>query len=296
MSRLNYRHMYYFWRVASEGNLSEVARSIPVSQSALSSQIRQFEESVGAQLFDRRGRRLVVTDAGRRLMRYANDIFTKGEELESLIRHGIESDEQTLRIGMLTTLSRNFMDGFIAPLFNRTNVRLSITTDSLEGLLDGLSRHQLDVALTNADVQGTDEQIWQSQLLSVQSVSIVGPPGAIKKSKSPKAYRSARWVVPTRDNEIRRAFEGLCTRWQFTPDIQAESNDMAMLRLLARNSGALAVLPTVVVRDEIAQGVLKEYQTLPNVHGDFYAITIRRTFAPPVLDEVLALYTSEQAE
>jgi LysR family transcriptional activator of nhaA len=75
--------------------------------------------------------------------------------------------------------------------------------------------------------------------------------------------------------------------------IQAESNDMAMLRLLARNSGAVAVLPTVVVRDEIAQGVLAEYTSLPSIHGDFYAITVRRTYTPPALQELLSEFSEE---
>ncbi|MCB1671487.1 MAG: LysR family transcriptional regulator [Gammaproteobacteria bacterium] len=290
MSRLNYHHLYYFWRVASEGNLTRVARSIPVSQSALSSQIQQLEDSFGAPLFDRQGRRLSLTDAGRRVLTYANDIFTKGEELESLFRRGVEPETQLLRIGMLTTLSRNFIDALITPLRARPGIQLSLHADSQDGLLDGLAKHRLDVALTDSDVRGSDTQIWQSQLLARHPVSIIGPPDLPLGKKFPDGYQRMRWVVPTRDHEIRRAFEGVCARSQLIPDIKAEANDMAMLRLLARNSGALAVLPAVVVRDEIEQGTLREYMTLPNVHGDFYAITIRRTFAPSVIQDLLNTY------
>ncbi len=290
MPRLNYHHLYYFWRVASEGNLTKVANSLHVSQSALSSQIRHLEESTGTRLFDRDGRRLTLTDAGRRVLTYANDIFTKGEELESLLKRGVEPGAQLLRIGLLTTLSRNFIDGLISPLLQKPQLRVTLHSDSLDGLLEGLSRHQLDVALTNADVRGGDAQIWQSQLLARQPVSIVGPPKLRPTGNFPHGYETLRWAVPTRDHEIRRAFEGFCARWQLNPDIKAETNDMAMLRLLARNSGALAVLPTVVIRDEMEQGVLEEYLTLPNVFGDFYAITVRRTFVPPALEEMLGRF------
>lgn len=293
MARLNYHHLYYFWRVASEGNLTKVAQSIPVSQSALSAQIKQLEDVMGTQLFDRRGRSLELTDVGRRVLVYANDIFARGEELESLLKQGFSADTQILRIGILTTLSRNFIDGLISPLLAHPHLQLSIQADSLPGLLDGLAKHQLDIALTNADVRGGDEQIWQSQLLARQSVSIVGPVESYSEAPFPEHYQAREWVVPTRDHEIRRSFEGLCARWQFTPRIKAEANDMAMLRLLARNSGALAVLPTVVVRDEIRQGLLKEYMTLPTIHGDFYAITIRRSYESPILRELLSQFTPD---
>jgi LysR family transcriptional activator of nhaA len=293
MARLNYHHLRYFWQVASEGNLGKTAKNLHISQSALSSQIRQLEDTMGVQLFDREGRRLTLTDAGRRVLTYANDIFSKGNELESLLNLGIGTESQLLRIGMLTSLSRNFMDRLIAPLLTRPDVGFSLHADSLEGLLDRLAKHQLDVALTNADVRGGDEQIWQSQLLARQPVSIVGPPTDAPLSEFPEGYESARWVLPTRDHEIRRAFEGLCTRWQITPDIQAEANDMAMLRLLARDSGALAVLPAVVVRDEIRQRLLVEYMTLPGISANFYAITVRRTYQPPVLEELLSTFASE---
>jgi len=293
MARLNYRHLHYFWKVATEGNLTRVANELHVSQSALSSQIRQLEDATGTRLFDRTGRSLELTDAGRRVLSYANDIFSRGEELEAWIRDGAEPDARILRIGMLSTLSRNFIDRLVTPLLGGDRIRFTLEAGSLEELLERLSRHQLDVALTNGDVRGSDEQLWQSRLLARQPVSIVGPPARRPQTSFPAGYHQARWVVPTRDNEVRRAFEAFCATCQYAPQIQVEANDMAMLRLLARDSGALAVLPPVVVRDEISQGVLVEYMTLPNIFESFYAITIRRTHTPSALRELLADFRME---
>jgi LysR family transcriptional activator of nhaA len=287
VARLNYHHLYYFWRVASEGKLTKVAEDLHVSQSSLSSQIKQLEESTGSQLFDRQGRRLELTDVGRRVLAYANDIFTKGEELEALLRRGLEPEEQILRIGMLTTLSRNFIDRLIVPWLEDPMVRFSLQSDSLENLLDGLVRHQLDVALTNDDVRGGDAQIWQSQLLARQPVSIVGPPGLKPATLFPEGYDVRRWVLPSRDHAIRRAFEAFSAQAQFAADVEAEANDMAMLRLLARDSGAFAVLPPVVVQDEIRAGLLVEYMPLPKVYESFYAITVKRRFESPALAALL---------
>ena len=295
MARLNYGHLYYFWRVASEGNLTKVAKSIPVSQSALSAQIKQLEEWSGTRLFERQGRRLTLTAAGRRVMAYANDIVTKGEELESLLQSGAEPETQVLQIGMLTTLSRNFIDGLLAPMQSEEKVSFSLHADSLEGLLDGLARHQLDVALTDFDVRGSDNQLWQSQLLARYPIAIIGPASRSPEGAFPRGYELMQWVVPTKDHEIRRAFEGFCSRVGFTPNIKAEANDMAMLRLLARNSGALAVLPPVVVRDEINQGILKVWEELPNIFGDFYAITVRRVYESPALKALLQAASKNSA-
>ena len=286
--RLNYHHLYYFWRVASEGHLTRVANRLHVSQSALSAQIRQLEDTVGLRLFERRGRKLLLTEPGQRILSYANDIFTRGEELESLLREGLTPELQSLKIGMLSTLSRNFMDGFLAPLLGNRRIRFSVHAMSLEGLLDALARHQLDVALTNSSVQGSEQQVWQSQLLARQPVSIVGPPEVTPGDPFPDGYRTLRWVLPPPNSEMRSAFDAFCTLWQFEPDIQAEADDMAMLRLLARDSGAVAVLPPVVVRDEIEQGSLTEYMSLPNVFESFYAITIKRRYMPRALSDLLS--------
>ena len=287
MARLNYHHLYYFWRVANEGNLTQVARSIPVSQSALSAQIKQLEDYFGIPLFRRDGRKLEVSDAGLRVLAYANDIFARGEELEHFRQAGLTSTVETLRIGVLTTLSRNFIDGLIAPMLANPKVKISIQADTLTGLLNGLSKHQLDVALTNSDVKGSDEQIWHSQLIDSRPVSIIGPAENRITTQFPQGYTEREWVLPNRDHEVRRAFEGFCAQWGFEPKIKAESNDMAMLRLLTVKSGALAVLPKVVVRDELSSGKLVEYLELPNVHGDFYAITIRRKNMPQALQDLL---------
>ncbi|XKE46956.1 LysR family transcriptional regulator [Halomonas organivorans] len=292
MSRLNYHHLYYFWRVAREGKLTRVAESLHLSQSALSAQIRKLEERMGKPLFERRNRTLVLTEAGRQVFNYAEVIFTKGEELESLISRGIEPEYQRLRIGMLSTMSRNFIEGFIAPLLDRDEhkVHFSLHARGMANLLDGLARHELDVVLTNTQLPPSDspQAAWQSQLLARQPLSILGPPGSAPGTAFPEGYAGLRWVLPGEHHEIRRAFDGYCSLHQYEPEILAEADDMAMLRLLARDSGALSVLPEVVVKDELQQGRLTRFAQLPNVYENFYAITLPREFMPTVVSELLA--------
>jgi len=296
MARLNYHHLHYFWCVARDGNLTRSAQRLHVSQSALSMQIRQLEEMIGEQLFSRTGRSLVLTETGQIVLRYANSIFRHGEELENFIREGLPSQRQRLRIGVVSTLSRNFVDSFLAPLLSQDNIIMELQSSRLEDLLQRLSTHTLDIVLSNINVLSSVDDLWLSQLLARQPVSVIGPPGAHAGGVFPHDFSHFRWLLPSSKSEVRSAFDALCSQWQFEPDILAEVDDMAMLRLLARDSDALAVLPKVVVRDEIARGELREYTTLANVYEQFYAITMNKQYQPSALISLLEQQQSMSLE
>lgn len=290
MSRLNYHHLYYFWRIAVAGNLTQVAKELHISQSALSLQIKQLEHNMDVALFERSGRRLILTDMGRRVLAYADDIFNKGEELESFLNKGILAETQHLSIGVLPTLSRNFVEHFVSPLLAKPEVSFSLTARGMSDLLNGLTNHELDLVLTNRPVSAeTKDAPWIVQQVSRQPLAIVGPKESKIHTPFPQGYESAHWILPGKNTEIRTAFNLLCATWQYQPVVKAEADDMAMLRLLARDSGALAVLPPVVVKDEIRQGLLEEYQRLPDAYEHFYAITTQRKFVPKVLMELLQM-------
>lgn len=287
MPRLNYHHLYYFWQVARDGNLTRVATRLHVSQSALSTQIRQLEERLGHALFERQGRSLQLTRQGQRVLNYANDIFQRGEELERLVFEAEEPSSQTLRIGVLSTLSRNFVDGFIEPMLERQGVRFSLHARGLTNLINGLSEQYLDLILTNTEVGGGDEgSLWHCQLLARQPVSVIGP-AEFRGRDLPKGYQDCEWVLPGSRTAIRGAFDAWCALVRFSPKIKAEADDMAMLRLLARDSGALAVLPPVVVQDELQQGRLAELHVLPNLYEHFYAVTVKGARQPALLTELV---------
>lgn len=287
MSRLNYHHLFYFWQVAKQGNLTKTANSLHISQSALSTQIRQLEDSMGVALFIREGRQLKLTESGYQALGYAEEIFKRGEELESLLLKGIQPNLLSIRIGVLTTMSRNFIENFIDPLIGKPNTRFMLHARGQMNLLNALANHEFDLALTNVQVLGTNKELWQCQLLARQPVSIVGPAELNLQQAFPIGYHQHEWVVPVTDSPIRSAFDSFCAQHQFKPTIVAESDDMAMLRLLARDTGALAVIPDVVVKDELKQGTLINYLTLPNVYENFYAVTVKRYIQNALVSELI---------
>jgi LysR family transcriptional activator of nhaA len=296
MSRLNYHHLYYFWHVVKQGNLTQAANNLHVSQSALSLQIKQLEHALNVTLFTRTGRSLVLTDVGRQTFSYAEEIFKKGEELESLLTLGIQPEQAVIRIGMLSTMSRNFIESFIAPILHKPNIKYIVYARGQTNLLNALADHQLDLALTNIEVRGTNKQIWQCQLLARQPIAIIGPPGLGLEGEISAQYQHQRWVLPVNESPIRSAFDGFCAQYQLKPHIVAEADDMAMLRLLARDTGALAVMPRVVVKDELERGELWEYLVLPNIFENFYAVSVKRHITNPQITELLNIKLAERQD
>ena len=294
MSRLNYHHLHYFWAVAKEGTLTPAALQLHVSQSALSTQIKQLEDQLGQALFTREGRVLQMTEAGRVALTYAQTIFETGNELTALLRDGKRLAKQVLRIGGVATLSRNFQENFVKPLLKRDDVELVLQSGGIDELLTRLSVHNLDVVLSNRKVHADSQHPWRCRRIARQAVSLVGKPLSKKKAfKFPEGLSAQPLLLPGRDSDIRAGFDVLCEQLGLRYQVLAEVDDMAMLRLLARDSGNVALLPTVVVQDELKSGKLQEYCVVPQLYENFYAITVQRHFEPPLLKSLLRRSESE---
>jgi LysR family transcriptional activator of nhaA len=287
VTRLNYHHLQYFRAVAHEGNLTRAAQHLRVAQSALSTQIRQLEAQLGQALFARQGRALVLTEAGRIALAYADTIVGAGNELVATLREGRRRERQVLRVGAVATLSRNFQRGFLAPLVGQPDVELVLQSGSLGELLARLGAHTLDLVLSNRRVQEDTGAAWRCRRIARQQVSLVGPPRRGAPFRFPEDLAVVPLALPSRDSEIRGGFDVLCEQYGLRVSVAAEVDDMAMLRLIARDSQAAALVPAVVVLDELRAGVLEEYALVPGLYEEFYAVTVRRQYQHPLVPPLL---------
>lgn len=286
MARLNYHHLHYFWAVAKEGHLTRAAQRLHVSQSALSAQIKQLEAQLGQSLFERAGRQLKLTEAGQVALGYAESIFGAGQEMLALLKEGRRAERQVLRVGAVATLSRNFQENFLRPLLARDDVALVLQSASLGELLPRLRVHSLDLVLANRAVSATADEPWRCRRIARQPVSLVGPKRR-RAFRMPDDLATEPLLLPGREHDMRAGFDMWCEQLGIRPRVRAEVDDMAMLRLLARDAGAVALLPTVVVQDELRSGRLTEHAVVPDLHEHFYAITVQRHFEPPLLKQLL---------
>jgi LysR family transcriptional activator of nhaA len=288
MAHLNYNHLRYFWAVARDGNLSRTAERLNISQSALSVQIRKLEDRLGQALFERRGRQLHLTEAGRITLDYAASIFAAGEDLVDTLR-ATGAARKPVRIGALATLSRNFQLAFLKPVLGRNDIEIILRSGSPAELLSGLRSLSLDVALTNA-VPSTDALTpFVAHKLYEQQVSLIGSPGLVDASaRLDDVLCRIPVILPTLESGVRAAVTALVDRLGIRLQIAAEVDDVAMMRLLVREGSALAVLPPIAVLDELAMGSLVEVDTLPGIFETFYAVTIDRKFPNPHVAELIA--------
>lgn len=289
LDQLNFHHLFYFWRVAKLGHLTRAAEELNTSQSAVSTQIRQLEERIGENLFVREGRRLILTDTGQLVQEYADNIFGLGQEMLGRLQ-GRSAGITRLRVGSVATLSRNYQENWMRPLLADTSIVLTLESGLLEGLLARLVQHQLDVVLANETVPADPDRPLHCRFLGSQSISLVGPASRWQSQtlRIPEDLDGVDIALPGPRHALRSQFDALCATAGVSPRLRAEVDDMAMLRLIARDSGWLTVLPEVVVQDELRTGILVAVGRSTVLQERFYAITTPRRHRIEVLEQLLA--------
>jgi LysR family transcriptional activator of nhaA len=293
MAILNLHHLRLFRAVAREGTLTGAARALNLSQSAVSTQIKALEAALGHDLFERRGRNLEITEAGRIALDHAEDIFRTADHLTATLKSA-EGQRRVLRVGALATLSRNFQMRFLEPLLGRDDVEVVLRSGTQASLLRGLEALSLDVVLTNLSPARDAASPYLVTRIDDQPVSLVG-----SSARNPGSGASLEeliaahpLILPTPETSLRAGFDAMIDRLALdregvVPRIAAEADDMAMMRLLTRADIGVAVIPPIVVRDELEAGTLVELHRLPGLTEIFWAVTIRRRFPNPLLKEVV---------
>ncbi len=289
MAFLNYHHLRYFRAIAHAGNLSRAALNLNISQSALSIQLRQLEDSLGEKLFDRKKRQLILTEAGHLALDYADVIFRTGDELIDTLKKRAPGHRQIMRIGAVATLSRNFQHAMLSPLLNRSNIELVVRSGSMRELLAALQTHSLDMVLSNLPLRADLQMAGHSHLISQQPVSLIGKPSnKAALFRFPDDLRNIPLIVPSLNSSIRSLFDAKMDRLGIRPITAAEVDDMATLRLLARDHNGLTLVPPVVVKGELSAGTLAEWHRIEGITESFYAITTSRRFPNTLVREMVS--------
>ncbi|MFN3409483.1 MAG: LysR family transcriptional regulator [Limisphaerales bacterium] len=288
MPQLNYHHLRYFRVVAHLRNLTRAARSLHVSPSALSTQVRALEEELGQPLFARDRKGLTLTEAGRVALEYADTIFKAGEELLDTFAGHRTAPRPVLRVAGVANLSRNFFLEFIRPALAGHQVEVVLRSGTLRELLVQLEAYAVDVILSTEPVAGDAGKRLHSHRIAEYPVSLVAARGLkVARRPFPANLRHVPLVLPGEQSSLRGPFDALLAGAGIRPHIAAEVDDMAMLRLLAREGVGVALVPPVVVKDELKDGQLREVCRVPGLSKPFYAITPPRRFPHPLVRELI---------
>jgi len=286
---LNYHHLLYFWRVAREGHLTRASRELHLTPQTVSAQVRALEEALGEPLFERKGRRLVLTETGRTVYGYAEEIFGLGRELLETVRGRPTGRPLVLTVGVADVMPKHVAHRILqAALETGDPVRLVCREDRPDALLAALAVHELDVVLSDAPIPAGLGVRAFNHLLGETGVTFLAAPTLAGKHRRgfPDGMDGAPFLLPTGDAALRRSLDQWFSERRIRPRIVGEFQDSALLKVFGQAGQGIFVAPTVVADEVRLQHGVRVIGRTDEVVERFYAISPERRVRHPAVAAV----------
>jgi LysR family transcriptional activator of nhaA len=286
MESLNYHHLHYFWRVVRSGGISQAARELHVSSPAVSAQLRELQEFLGEPLLVRSGRRLVLTEMGRTVYDYAEDIFSLGRELLDTVRNRPTGRPIRVDIGVADVLPKMIAQWLIEPALNlRESVRIVCREATSDQLIARLATLELDVVLSDSPADAGRNARAYNHLLGESGMTFVGIGPVMKhvRGKFPQCLSRVPMLLPTDNTALRRDLDFWFETKGIYPQIVGEFEDYALLRAFAQSGAAIFPVPSAFVRELKKQDKVVRIGSTEEVKLRFFAISAERKIKHPAV-------------
>lgn len=290
---LNYKHLHYFLAVARAGGVIRAAERLHLTPQTLSGQIAQFEERLGVALFQRAGRRLELTEAGRLALSYAEEIFQTGAELEDLLRHGAEERFVTFRVGISDVLPKFTAHRLLAPVLSLPDaVRLVCQEDRLDRLLADLAIHRLDMVLSDRPMPPGTEIKGYSHLLGESALAFMAAPALAERLGAgfPACMNGAPLLLPGGDSALHASLPRWLERQGLRVRIVGEFADSALMKAFGEAGAGVFPVPAASVAEVQAHYQVRKLGETSELRERFFLISAERRLTHPAARAV-----SEQA-
>lgn len=295
MPWINYHHLLYFWMVAKEGSIAEAAKRLRLSQPTISTQIRLLEEVLEVELFDRSGRRLVLTEAGRTALRYAEEIFGLGREMVDVLHDRPTGRPLQMTVGVTNVVPKLIAYRLLVPALGLPGgLHVVCREDRFDSLLAQLARHELDLVLSDAPI-GSDISVKAfNHLLGSCGVTFFAAPALARKVRRgfPSSFDRAPFLLPMPGSSVRRELDRWFDKLDLRPEVVGQFDDSALLKVFGQSGVGVFAGPSA-----IEQEIKREYDVqvvgrTDEIQERFYAITVERRLKHP---GVLAISESAKA-
>ena len=286
MEWLNYHHLLYFWTVVRAGGIQKASEELRVSSPAISAQLKLLEERLGEKLLTRSGRRLEMTETGRTVFSYAEDIFGLGRELLDVVKNRPVGRPLRLDVGVVDVMPKVVVQNLLEPALHlREAVRIVCREASPDQLLARLATHELDVVLSDAPADPTLKIRAYSHLLGECGVIFVaGTEAATRyRRRFPQSLNGAPMFLPTDNTALRRNLDFWFETKDIRPSVVGEFEDYALLRAFGETGTAVFPLPAVVAPQVGRQKRLRTIGETNEVRTQFYAISAERKLEHPAV-------------
>jgi LysR family transcriptional regulator, transcriptional activator of nhaA len=286
MEWVNYHHLLYFWLVAREGSLARACVELRLAQSTVSKQIHVLEEVLGQQLFEKRGRKLVLTERGRIVYRYADEIFGLGREMLDALEDRPTGRSLRVTVGIADVVPKLVAERVLSHAYQLAEpIRLVCREDKSERLLADLALHELDMILSDAPASPHVKVLAFNHLLGESDITFFGRKdlAADLRKKFPDSLHGAPMLLPAENTTLRRSLEQWFDARAIRPNIVGEFDDSALLKVFGMRG--VGIFPAMSV---IATEIERQYQvlavgTIADVRERLYAVTVERRIKHPAV-------------
>lgn len=286
MEWLNYHHLLYFWLVAREGGLVQAGKILRLSHPTLSAQVHALEAQLGEKLFEKVGRKLTLTDMGRVVFRYADEIFSLGREMLDAVKDRSSGQPLRLDVGVVDVVPKVVVKALLEPALSLPEpVRLVCRENTYDRLLADLALHALDIVIADAPVPAGSSIRAFNHLLGETGISFFGTPALAQLYKRgfPKSLDGAPMLLPLEHLALRRSLNQWFERHEIKPKVVAEFEDSALLKVFGSDGSGLFAAPTAVERKIVEQYGVQLVGRVPQVKERFYAISVEKRLKHPAV-------------
>ena len=285
---LNYHHLHYFWVVAREGSISRASARLSTSKATISAQLRQLERQLGAPLFRRSGRKLELTDAGRTVLGYAEEIFATGRDLVESLRGKDGAPPLRLRVGVGDVLPKPIVRRLLEPVFHLPERVYVVCKEDrpIDDFIGELVGNALDVVLSDAPVGAGVKTSVHGHLLGECATTMFAAPALVERlgnEKFPRNLDGAPWLLPGAGTDVRRGLERWMASHSIRPVVIGEFDDNALMNLLGQDGLGIFPGPEVIAADIRRRYGVEQLGTARAVRQRYYAITDGRRLKHPAV-------------
>jgi LysR family transcriptional activator of nhaA len=295
MAWLNYHHLLYFWTVARCGSIAAASGELVLSQPTISAQLKTLEGSLGHKLFARQGRGLVLTDVGRTVFRYAEDIFRLGRELQETVARGHDQEQQRLRVGVVDVIPKLVAERLLEPAYEAVpSLQLECIELPLPQLLARLGLHEIDVLLADQPAPHDVRVRAFSHKLGESGTSFFGAKSfhAVAR-RFPAGLNDQPMLLPSEGTAIRTELDAWFRARELRPKVVGEFDDSALIKVFGDRGRGIFTAPSVVEEDVLRHHSVELLGRVKEVRQSFYAISVERRLRHPA---VVAIAQSARRE
>jgi len=276
-SWLNYHHLFYFKTIAEEGSVSKAAEKLRLGQPTLSAQLKQFEDALGVQLFERQHKKLILTEQGQIALDYARNIFRMGSEMIEVLNDRVTPHKLALQVGALDSVAKQVVVQLAKQAYKFGDCSITLVEGKSDELLRELLAHKIDILITNFLPSGTDAKGLTNRLLTKKNIGIYGAPVFKSMRKGfPNNLSGQPMILPTYDSKLRYDLDHWSKNQGILLNVVAESQDIAVKKLMAINGLGLMPAAGHTVTRQILAGELVEIGQLQGVYEELYLVTATR--------------------